>query len=101
MIRVAAPHEAAYKVFTVSERETWEWTPADLLCHTSTSDDASAADFSACELYIRANVPAQGFTFIKVERCEPGEHGAAVPAKKKQMFEWSIRNEVYEVEYEG
>jgi len=48
-----------------------------MLCYAATADDYDAMTYTACELFVKASVPAQGLAYLKVESVDPKDADAA------------------------
>lgn len=85
------------------DEQKWTYTPADLLCYNATKDDESAETYKACELFIKATVPAQGLSYLKIEAADPTDADAATPAVLDTTHpdsDW-IRSSAYDIHYQG
>lgn len=94
---MSAPSDSAYIVSTIGEDQTWTQVPSDVMCFTAVQDVESADTFNACDLFINAEVPAQGFRYFKVEAVSPDTENAAVAAPLHE--DRHIENENLHVQY--
>lgn len=73
------PSDGAYKA-SVLANGAWTEIPSDLICFEGTKDDFKAESFEACDLYVKTEIKAQDFAYLKVETVTSDTNGATVKA---------------------
>lgn len=96
LLRIRAPHDGAFKVYTLdSVNQAWKLVAADLMCHNE--QDPAVVRGMTCELFIKARVKGHGLAHLKVESVNPDEADAVtITPKSKQSW---ISNEHVQVEF--
>lgn len=74
-----APADGAYKVSVLADG-AWTEAPSDLICFKGVVDDFKEESYEACDLYVKTEIKAQDFAYLKVETVSSNTLGATIKA---------------------
>lgn len=91
-----APGDGAYKASVLADG-AWTDVPSDLICYQGTKDNKSADSYEACDLYIKSEIKAQDFAYLKIETVASDTPGATL--KTAQAEDTVLENENLKIEF--
>ena len=94
-----APSDGAYKA-SVLANSAWTEIPSDLICFQKTKDTFKADTVEECDLYVKTEIKAQDFAYIKVETVSADTNGATVKAPMADSEDTVIENENLRISFQ-